>query len=186
MWWTFRWTTGAYIKKTETCILLQTFAICVVHLTTQHHNSQKSFQKYSQTPNHSQQTPSQPPERLRPRKDFRSPHSMQKKCVCICVHVKNSDGQANHHCVHVWQRGRLKKHGQPYPLVPSLPAGVVLLGEVPQVVVVVEVEELHQVLQGRPCPLVNIYSRDRSLGFCSSGMEEANRKKKPSQGTPLH
>lgn len=34
-----------------------------------------------------------------------------------------------------------------YPLVPSFPAGVALLGEVPQVVVVVEVEKLHEVLE---------------------------------------
>lgn len=35
----------------------------------------------------------------------------------------------------------------PYPLVSALPAGVVLLGKVPQVVVVVEVKKLHQVLK---------------------------------------
>lgn len=35
----------------------------------------------------------------------------------------------------------------PYPLVPSFSAGVVLLGKVFQVVVVVEVKELHQVLE---------------------------------------
>lgn len=35
----------------------------------------------------------------------------------------------------------------PYPLVASFSARVVLLGEVPQIVVVVEVEKLHQVLK---------------------------------------
>ena len=35
----------------------------------------------------------------------------------------------------------------PYPLVPSFSARVVLLGEVPQIVVVVEVEKLHEVLE---------------------------------------
>lgn len=35
----------------------------------------------------------------------------------------------------------------PYPLVPSFSARVVLLGAVPQVVVVVEVEKLHEVLE---------------------------------------
>lgn len=34
-----------------------------------------------------------------------------------------------------------------YPLVPSFSARIVLLGKVPQVVVVVEVEKLHEVLQ---------------------------------------
>lgn len=35
----------------------------------------------------------------------------------------------------------------PYPLVPSLSARVVLLGKVPQVVIVVEVEKLYEVLK---------------------------------------
>lgn len=35
----------------------------------------------------------------------------------------------------------------PYPLLPSFSARVVLLGKVPQVVVVVEVEKLHEVLE---------------------------------------
>lgn len=35
----------------------------------------------------------------------------------------------------------------PYPLVSALSAGVVLLGKVPQVVVVVEVKKLHQILK---------------------------------------
>lgn len=34
-----------------------------------------------------------------------------------------------------------------HPLVPSLSAGIKLLGEVPQVVIVVEVEQGHQILQ---------------------------------------
>lgn len=35
----------------------------------------------------------------------------------------------------------------PYPLITSFSARVVLLGKVPQVVVVVEVEKLHEVLE---------------------------------------
>lgn len=36
-----------------------------------------------------------------------------------------------------------------YPLVPALPARIVLLGKVPQIVIVVEVEKLHKVLEGK-------------------------------------
>lgn len=36
-----------------------------------------------------------------------------------------------------------------YPLLPSFSAGVVFLGEVPQVVIIVKIKDFHQILKGR-------------------------------------
>lgn len=47
-------------------------------------------------------------------------------------------------------------HGRSYPLLPSFSARVVFLGKVSQIVVVVKIEEFHQILEGesRRNPLV--------------------------------
>lgn len=84
----------------------------------------------------------------------------------------------NHGCRFWWFCSSQHDAVCPYPLVSSFSAGIVLLGKVPQVVVVVEVEKLNEVLEWNEWQIhqKNEYVWHFFLvtGSCKSNISEGN------------